>query len=119
MSYYDDYATSRNTHMFKAVATTATLPITVRVIDSFGNVSLRSISRPHAYSSGMESDENVLIQGDVNSDGEVTVADVNVIIDLVMGGTNLSCPPVLVDCNGDNEINLADVNAAINRILNL
>lgn len=119
MSYYDDYATSRNTHMFKAVATTATLPITVRVIDSFGNVSLRSISRPHAYSSSMENNENVLIQGDVNSDGEVTVADVNVIIDLVMGGTNLSYPPVLVDCNADNEINLADVNAAINRILNL
>ena len=119
MSYYSDYATSRNTHMFKAVATTATLPITVRVIDSFGNVFLKSISRPHAYSSGMENHENVLIQGDVNVDGEVTIADVNVIIDLVMGAANHSCPPVLVDCNADNEINIADVNAAINLILNL
>ena len=55
----------------------------------------------------------------MNGDGEVTIADVNVIIDLVMGGTNHSCPPVLVDCNADNEINIADVNAAINLILNL
>ena len=118
MGYYSDYATSWNTHMFKAVASTDTLPITVRVVDSFGNVYLSSISRPHTYSSGMEGRENILTQGDVNGDGEVTIADVNIIIDLALGAVNNSFPLVLVDCNADNEINIADVNRIIDLILN-
>lgn len=117
-NYSEFYATSRNTHMFKATAVTATQPITVRVVDSFGNVFLRSISRPHTFSAGMESHENTLVVGDVNSDNEVNIADVNCIIDMVLSGSLLGHPLVFADCNADNEVNIADVNHIIDIILN-
>jgi formylglycine-generating enzyme required for sulfatase activity len=50
----------------------------------------------------------------VNNDGEVNIADVNVVIDMILtGATQLTG-----DVNGDGEINIADVNAIIDIILN-
>ena len=51
--------------------------------------------------------------GDVNGDGEITVADVNALIEIVL--TDGSSPRA--DVNGDGEINVADVNALISIIL--
>ena len=52
--------------------------------------------------------------GDVNGDGEVNLADVNTVIDLILsGGNNPSA-----DVNGDGELTLADVNSVIDLILN-
>ena len=49
---------------------------------------------------------------DVNKDGEVNIADINALIDLILAGrTNTG------DVNGDGEVNIADVNAVINKIL--
>ena len=53
------------------------------------------------------------IQGDVNGDGEVNIADVNAVVDVVLGGA--SNPRA--DVNNDNEINIADINALIDIIL--
>ena len=52
--------------------------------------------------------------GDVNGDGEINIADVNALIDLILGGggSNNSA-----DVNEDGEINIADVNAIIDIIL--
>lgn len=55
------------------------------------------------------------IPGDVNNDKEVTVADVNAVISLIIGGTTANASRA--DVNGDGEINLADVNAIISIIL--
>ena len=53
------------------------------------------------------------IPGDVNGDGEVTIADINVIIDVILKDAfNKDC-----DVNDDNEVTIADVNAVINIIL--
>lgn len=52
--------------------------------------------------------------GDVNGDGEVTVADINMVIDAILGKTPSS--PV-VDVNGDGEVTIADINAVINVIV--
>ena len=60
----------------------------------------------------MPPDESVL--GDVNGDGEVTVADVNVIIQLILSNGYLPA----ADVNGDNEITVADINSVISIILN-
>ena len=50
---------------------------------------------------------------DVNGDGEVSVADVNAVINFILAGdTNLRG-----DVNADNEVNIADFNAVINTIL--
>ena len=53
------------------------------------------------------------LAGDVNGDGEVNIADVNVIIDMILKGINESKG----DVNGDGEVNIADVNAIIAIIL--
>ena len=52
-------------------------------------------------------------KGDVNSDGEINIADVNAVINVILGsGSN-----ALADANDDGEINIADVNSIINTIL--
>jgi hypothetical protein len=52
--------------------------------------------------------------GDVNHDGEVTVADVNYVIDIILGGTG---DHQAADVNHDNEVTIADINAIIDIIL--
>ena len=119
VGYYTSYyATIRNTHMFRAKATTSTLPITVRIIDGFGNVMLKSINRPHNYNLSMEKYETMLTPGDVNADNEISIADVNLLIDMVLSNGDYTCPPVLADCNGDGEVTVSDINYIINLIIN-
>ncbi|MBR4830072.1 MAG: hypothetical protein IKZ92_09785 [Muribaculaceae bacterium] len=55
------------------------------------------------------------LYGDVNGDGEVTVADVNCVIDVILGGNGNH---YAADVNNDGEITIADINAVINIILN-
>ena len=50
--------------------------------------------------------------GDVNGDGEVNIADVNAVIDMILGTAADNG-----DVNGDGEVNIADVNAVIDIIL--
>ena len=116
--YYSTYyVTQPTTHMFEAHAATSTRPITVRVIDNFGNTQLKSIQRPHRYSLSMELGENELTVGDVNTDDEITIADVNLVIEAMIRQGQRPCCPVLADCNADNEINIADINYVIDLIL--
>jgi hypothetical protein len=51
--------------------------------------------------------------GDVNGDGEVNIADINALIDLILTGDGSGAG----DVNGDGEINIADINAVIDIIL--
>ena len=52
--------------------------------------------------------------GDVNGDGEINIADVNTLIDMILSGNG----DMRGDVNGDKEVNIADVNALIDMILN-
>jgi hypothetical protein len=56
-------------------------------------------------------------KGDVNGDGEVNIADVNAVIDVILAGGN-EYTATLADVNGDGEVNIADVNALIDLIIN-
>ena len=51
--------------------------------------------------------------GDVNQDGEINIADVNALIDMILSGNSGKTG----DVNLDGEVNIADVNAVINLIL--
>ena len=51
--------------------------------------------------------------GDVNGDGEVNIADINAIINIIITGSASASG----DVNGDGEINIADVNAVIDIIM--
>ena len=54
------------------------------------------------------------VTGDVNGDGEVNIADINAIIDIVLNDKDYDAA---ADVNGDGEINIADINAVIGIIL--
>ena len=54
------------------------------------------------------------VNGDVNSDNEVSIADVNTVIDIIFTGGTYNAA---ADVNHDSEINIADVNAIIGLIL--
>lgn len=58
-------------------------------------------------------DVPIHVPGDVNGDGEVTIADINSIIDVMLGnGTNPAA-----DVNYDREINISDINKVIDYIM--
>ena len=50
---------------------------------------------------------------DVNSDGEVNIADINTVIDCILKGNQISTS----DVNCDGEVNIADINVIIDCIL--
>ena len=52
--------------------------------------------------------------GDVNGDGEINIADVNCVINVILTDVENGA----ADVNGDGEVNIADVNAIIDIILN-
>ena len=53
------------------------------------------------------------VTGDVNSDGEVNISDVNALIDQILSGNTTSAG----DVNGDGEVSISDVNTIIAIIL--
>ncbi len=56
--------------------------------------------------------------GDVNADGEINIADVNVLTDIILGGQEVSHDTAQrADVNHDGEINIADVNVLVDIIL--
>ena len=59
------------------------------------------------------------IREDVNRDGEVNIADINALIDLIMNGTIIYNEDDYItgDANADDEVNIADINAVIEYIL--
>ena len=58
--------------------------------------------------------DDVAVNGDVNGDGEVNIADVNAVIDAILSGMGEA---ESFDVNGDGEVNIADVNAVADIIL--
>jgi len=59
-----------------------------------------------------------VLDGDVNGDGEVSIADVNALIDAIITDTQYQLGPA-ADVNHDSEVNIADINAVIDIILNI
>ena len=57
------------------------------------------------------------VVGDVNGDGEINIADINIIISIVLGGTADDDVLTRADVNSDGEVNIADINAVIALIL--
>ena len=69
------------------------------------------------YYTGEEGAPVIEITGDVNADGEVGIADVNLAIDVVLGGDTDAVTQRRADVNGDGEITIADINVLIGIIL--
>lgn len=60
--------------------------------------------------------QEVYIKGDVNHDGEITVSDINFVIDVILG-VKID-PREDADVNGDHEVTIADINCIIDIIMN-
>ena len=56
-----------------------------------------------------------VLVGDVNGDGQVSIADVTSLIDYLLGDGNINIDAA--DVNGDGEISIADVTALIDQLL--
>lgn len=56
-------------------------------------------------------------KGDVNHDGEINIADVNEVLNVVLKGINSPRAISINDVNNDGEINIADIDAIIKKIL--
>ena len=64
--------------------------------------------------SQLDYDPTAALPGDVNGDGEVSIADVNAVVDMILTGRTEPAG----DVNGDGEVNIADVNFIMDVILN-
>ena len=61
--------------------------------------------------------EAPVVVGDLNDDGAVDIADVNICINIILGSNNDPIAAALADLNGDRTVDISDVNALINIIL--
>lgn len=57
---------------------------------------------------------NAALRGDVNGDGEISISDVNAVIDMILSSNVVETG----DVDGDGEVGISDVNAVIDLILN-
>ena len=56
----------------------------------------------------------------MNNDGEVNIADINALIDIILTGRTVdACTFWRADIAEDGELGIADVNAVIDRILSM
>lgn len=61
--------------------------------------------------------ESGWLKGDVNLDGEVNIADVNIIVKIILGAEYDEGTMMRADVNEDGEVNISDINMTIKIIL--
>ena len=69
------------------------------------------------YQEPIEPDPITLLVGDVNGDGEISIADVTVLIDILLGGFANYDTQQRADVNGDKEVSIADLTILIDILL--
>ena len=62
-----------------------------------------------------ESEQQTALRGDVNGDGQVTIADVTSLVNIILGSQGGDAN--VADLNGDSQITIADVTSLVNIIL--
>ena len=95
-----------------------TYPITIRAIkftiDKGAAAGDHSLTLKSLYCHYPNISASQGLTGDVNGDGTVNIADVNVVIGIILGGTTASA---IADVNHDGAVNIADLNVIIGIIL--
>lgn len=131
------WAFSSCDQLTKVTCTAITPPILANALfdmDCYAHATLHVLPQSlEAYQSALYwkdfneiiGDVVIEIPGDVNGDGEVTIADANSVIHIIInggGGGHGHAPgyddgTLVGDINGDGEVNIADINSIINMIL--
>lgn len=106
-----DYTTqkSNNNHSYKFTGTGLDYTFTFNLNQLTFNVK--------EYEEPALPDPYTLPAGDVNGDGEVSIADVTSVIDILLGGFANYDKRKRADVNHDNELTIADVTSIIDYIL--
>ena len=95
-----------------------TQPALFRIYQRAGNKNTATyVDDFTIYYTGEEGGPGEEIIGDVNCDWEITIADVNAIINVILNGTTDANLLRRADVNDDGEITVADVNKVISLIL--
>ncbi|MBQ4367494.1 MAG: dockerin type I repeat-containing protein [Muribaculaceae bacterium] len=60
-----------------------------------------------------------LLKGDVNGDGEISVADITALVNIVLSSEQLTDPDLFyrADVNSDGEIGIADITSLVNLVM--
>ena len=65
-----------------------------------------------------KNDDVPVLNGDVNADGSISVADVTALVNIILGRDERGqYDPRVADVNGDGSISVADVTTLVNLIL--
>lgn len=89
--------------------------ITDRRVDNEQDVDIKTNNTPSlTLVQNLHFNESLSLQGDLNGDGVVDVADVNMVINMMLGKIAVT---VQGDVTGDRKVDVADVNAVINIML--
>ena len=134
-----DWAFANCYQLTKVTCTAITPPILAKAlfsVDCYAHATLHVLPQSlEAYQSALYwkdfneiiGDVVIEIPGDVNGDGEVTIADANSVIVIIVNGGGSGhghAPgdsgidwPNSADVNGDGEVNIADVNTIVDLIL--
>ena len=93
-------------------------PSTFRIPQVGGNKNAATyVDNFTLYYTGAEGGPSLFTPGDVNNDGEINIADINAVLDIILGGSADDDLRQRADVNEDGEINIADVNTIIGMIL--
>ena len=84
----------------------------LNVINGQGKYTVTNVTRFYESSNPLNQ-----IPGDINGDKVVDIADVNIVINIMLGKAQASAYPGKADVTGDNNVDIADVNAVINLML--
>lgn len=96
-------------NLVNAVVTAEPLPESVNYREAVVRFEFPGAYLDYKFMQGVKSG----VEGDVNGDGQVTIADINAVIEMILNNSTSD----LGDVNGDGKITVADVNAIINIML--
>ena len=110
-----EYWKSGNSNVIKVTATGERMSKKVSGLQSGAKYAFRAFLAAGGETRYGDEVEFVTLSNslDVNLDGEINIADINAVIDIILtGASGLSG-----DVNGDGEVNIADINCIIDAIL--
>ena len=124
--YYREFTIPDAEYTFGVVinwgtSSTASSHQTVDVTDINHDIYLEIATQTNKFEVNDITDQysGTVVPGDVNGDGQVTIADANAVIFIILNGTDSvdAATLALADVNGDGQVTIADANAVISIIL--
>ncbi len=113
-----DYTILLNLEALGGINDVGTYPVTIKAIkftlNKNGSTGEHTLAMKSFYCHYPNVKAPQGLTGDVNCDGEINIADINTLIDIILTGAGVNNT---ADVNSDGEVNIADVNTLINMIL--